>query len=489
VEPIVIFFYVSFNASVPVMQQYVFARYSKEYGVARLLAINKLKNFGGEGANVTANGTCGGIVDQNDPIFIAQQQAQAASSALMVGLALCCVLPALISTVLLGPFSDKAGRKVALIPALIGEVIRMAGNALVVYYELPLWVMLLAFFIDGVLGSAGGVMMACFSYLADITTSKQRTMRLLILEMCMALGVIASQVAIGHMVENLGFFWPMFTITVINVINLIYAIFLLPETIERDQQARLFTMEHIKNSLHLYVVNDWKERRWKLQLCLLTFTIFTMVENGTQEVTTLYLMNSPLCVGPVFIGYFNSIRYACQNVGSILLIKTMYRYLGDVGLVICGAVSGIAYMTFLSQSVTLTLAFAAPAVGFGMQLVLPMIRSISSKLVEPEELGSLFATQGWMQLLATLLGSTTFNIVYGSTLFLVHGFVFMVAAGVLLISVIGGCILAVQIREDIIKEEEFESRKAAMDEYLDCRQPSVSFIGRESTPRGSFVGI
>ena len=270
VEPVVILFYVSFNASVPIMQQFIYSRYAQIYGVYKIAP-----------DNVTV--TCG-VNNMSDPFFQAQQLAQAASSRFMVGLSLCCVLPALLSTLLLGPYSDKAGRKIAMLPSLAGEVLRLGTNAAVIHFKLPLWVMFISFFISGVVGSAGSVLMACFAYLSDITTHRQRSFRILLLEVCMGLGVTASQIGIGHMIESLGYFWPMFTIALLNLFNLIYALFFLPECRDRLPEARLFCKESIKKPFMLYIIDDWKERRWKLQMCLVAFAVYTTVDLGSNEV-------------------------------------------------------------------------------------------------------------------------------------------------------------------------------------------------------------
>merc|ERR1712038_56938 len=100
---------------------------------------------------------------------------------------------------------------------------------------------------------------------------------------------MASQVGVGHMIAALGFFWPMLVITVLNLLNLLYVLILLPESRDRDPDARLFSWKHMKKPFMLYVIDDWKERRWKLQILILAFALFTLAELGTNEVTTLYL--------------------------------------------------------------------------------------------------------------------------------------------------------------------------------------------------------
>jgi len=449
VEPVVVLFYISFNASVPVMQQFIYDRYAQEFGV-----------------EVTDASACQSE-NKSSPAFLRQQMAQAASSRMMIALALACVIPALISTLLLGPYSDQAGRKVAMLPALAGEVMRMVVNAVVIYYELPLWVMLISFFLDGLVGSAGCVMMSCFAYLSDITTHKQRSSRILILEVCMGVGVMGSQVGVGHMIAALGYFWPMFTIAVMNIFNFFYVLFLLPESLDRDPNAKFFSWHHFKKPFQLYIVDDWKERRWKLQLVLLTFALFIVVELGTNEITTLYLLNSPLCWDSIFVGYYNGVTYLLKNAGSIVLLRLIYVHIGDIGMVLFGFVSGVAYNITLSQAVTITIAFLSPVAGLGMQLILPMLRSISSKLVQPEEQGSLFATQGWMQLLGSCLGSLFFNTIYAKTLFLVHGFVFMVSAVLLAVGFFCGLGIMYGVRKEIQQAEEFATRRAMVKQFID----------------------
>ena len=54
---------------------------------------------------------------------------------------------------------------------------------------------------------------------------------------------------------------------------------------------------------------------------LLVFFFVTMINLGKMSVETLYVMNSPLCWGPVQIGLFAGLRLLVQNLSAVLVLK------------------------------------------------------------------------------------------------------------------------------------------------------------------------
>lgn len=87
-----------------------------------------------------------------------------------------------------GRLSDSLGRKRAMFFSLGGTAAGSVINVLVVYCHWPLWVLVPASVINGICGNFPVVLMALFASVADISSRKNRTVRIAILEGCVYLG-------------------------------------------------------------------------------------------------------------------------------------------------------------------------------------------------------------------------------------------------------------------------------------------------------------
>lgn len=288
VEPLIVLVFVSYSASQPFMSQYVY------YRMANVMGLND---------TLQADNDSQCNVDLNDSYFRLQQEVQSRTSLVTLSLALTYIVPALVSTLFLGAYSDQAGRKVAMIPALAAFLVRSGATAVIVALDLPLWLLYPLMFLEGLMGSAVSILVASFAYVSDITTHANRSRQLVIIEICMGLGNTAAQIGLGYFITLIGFFWPCVIFFCINCFNLIYAAFILPETIIKDDTAKLLTTTHVKKIVRLYVVDESK-RRWKLQLSLVIFALVTLPEIGITEVQTLTFLNSPLCWTSIQIGLY-----------------------------------------------------------------------------------------------------------------------------------------------------------------------------------------
>ena len=76
-----------------------------------------------------------------------------------------------------------------------------------------------------------------------------RSFRLVMAELCSFAPTILSAAGSGFWVNQLGFSLVFFIIFLFNIVILLYAIFLVPETIRRDPEARLLSLQYVKKAV------------------------------------------------------------------------------------------------------------------------------------------------------------------------------------------------------------------------------------------------
>ena len=105
-----------------------------------------------------------------DPYARNLSLASSAASYFELEMTLVSSIPAIPVIIFLGSFSDKAGRKYALVPPIIGQMSTLLACALTMYFKWPVQIILVGFFINGCCGLWHSFYAAGFSYIADITT-------------------------------------------------------------------------------------------------------------------------------------------------------------------------------------------------------------------------------------------------------------------------------------------------------------------------------
>lgn len=98
---------------------------------------------------------------------------------------------------LLGSWSDLAGRRPVLIITSLGMAVQAAINLLVLYLKLPIFYLLLARILSGLTGDFIAAVPCCYSYVADISDHRSRTVRIAILNACLGVATMLSNVLGG----------------------------------------------------------------------------------------------------------------------------------------------------------------------------------------------------------------------------------------------------------------------------------------------------
>ena len=142
-------------------------------------------------------------------------------------------LPGLLATVLLGTMSEHFGRRLPILAPCVGYFLQCIVCLFIVYWDLPLPVFFLSEFCSGCAGGLSLFMAGCFSYITDITTEKQRMIRIVIIEILLFAGIGITQIGLGYMIHDMGFaksLWVPFAGLLASIVNAGIPA-LLPETV------------------------------------------------------------------------------------------------------------------------------------------------------------------------------------------------------------------------------------------------------------------
>ena len=317
------------------------------------------------GGGISQNCT---IAAQNNSLYASQQAVQASSTWWYTLLAFCQVVPTFFTTVFLGRYSDRAGRKVALLTPLVGYLVSTCLYVTTSFLFLPKVVLVLGEFFQGVAGSFNAFYMAAFSYMADESCEEKRSFRMVVIEACLAMGSVLASTLLGFIIEELGFRFAYVILFAINLTNLVYVACLVPNSVPKQRvppnvhgskRDAFFSCRNLTMAFDIWHGTDPSVGvlRVKLLLVLAVYLLTSMVYNGRRAAELLYFLNFPFCWSAVIVGLYNGASLLFSTTGSLLLTRALQRRLGDINLLYFGLGSGTAVVLTLANAHTTPVAF------------------------------------------------------------------------------------------------------------------------------------
>ena len=104
-------------------------------------------------------------------------QVQAETAHFQIGQSLAYTVPAVFICLFLGTWSDHVGRKPVIAMVFLGAVFEATLVSLTMYLKLPLFVILIGAFFNGLGGYFPALTLAVIAYIADTTHQDKRALR------------------------------------------------------------------------------------------------------------------------------------------------------------------------------------------------------------------------------------------------------------------------------------------------------------------------
>ncbi|CAH1248785.1 SLC46A3 [Branchiostoma lanceolatum] len=358
------------------------------------------------------------------------------------------VVPSVLMLLLLWSWTDKAGRKSAMILPFIGAVIS-GGNLIIqsvfIYSAVPY--LFIGTIVSSLCGGYGCVLMATYSYVSDITDGSSRTWRIGILDTMSSLGAAVGGAVSGIILDKAGNLPVFILYVVLNATTIVYILLWLKESVQtnesniqksedrtlRSKTKGLLNIENVKSWGRAIVRSREGNGRLHVILLLLAFTV-TIFLSGTEDLGFLFIKHQfGSSWTSTLFGLYLAVRGIALSVGLMVILPLMSR-LTKVGQ--AGALSKIAAHVLLAFVSTVWMLFLVPVLGILSGFIAVTIRSLCSKTVADGEKGVMFSVMSAIEVTCPLLASLLFNKLYSATLSSFPGFCFITSAGLLLVPII-----------------------------------------------------
>ncbi|XP_063417699.1 lysosomal proton-coupled steroid conjugate and bile acid symporter SLC46A3-like [Mytilus trossulus] len=353
-------------------------------------------------------------------------------------------IPVLLMSLLVGSWGDKIGRRAALIVPTFGLFFKAAFFAIAIKLEWSIYTFIIAFFVDGLCGMWITLIAAAYSFAADLTKyGKSRLFGIIMIELTLGMGVTIGALSSGYVIKYLGFFYG--SVLIVGVTCFIaFLIIFLPESVQTTEKlTSISQIEYLKKSISFYTKKD--PLRYKYIILAVVFALNVTPAIGRINVQSLYVLNSPFCWNAVLIGLFGALRSFVQMIVGVGLSRLVYKCMSKRAMIILGSISAIAYYLVTAVAVndvmifivTYTLSlhikiynlFSAPAVGLFGSYPITIIRAMMSQFTPKDKQGAMFGSLAAIDAVCSLIGSVASNVLYGATVSIYSGLIWLVFGG------------------------------------------------------------
>ncbi|ETN65245.1 MFS transporter, PCFT/HCP family, solute carrier family 46 (folate transporter), member 1/3 [Anopheles darlingi] len=187
-----------------------------------------------------------------------------------------------------GSWSDRHGRrKPCMLIPIVGEFLTAIGLILCTYFEsVPMEVAgITEALFPALTGGWFTMFMGVFSYIADVTTTEERTLRIGIVNLCFSLGVPIGMAFSGILLKQIGFYGVFSISASLYLVAFFYGAFLVPEVNILNEKERLrasekrnlltdfFDREHVMETFRVAFKIGQRQRRLRVIMLMIVVMV------------------------------------------------------------------------------------------------------------------------------------------------------------------------------------------------------------------------
>ncbi|MFC5451268.1 MFS transporter [Paenibacillus aestuarii] len=305
----------------------------------------------------------------------------------------------------LGALSDRYGRRPLLLVCLLGSAIGYfifgIGGAL--------WILFVGRIIEGI---TGGSISTIFAYFADITPREERTQYFGWVSAVAGAGAAIGP-TLGGLLAKFGYSVPMYFGATITLINFVYGMLYMPESLKRNHRLNKITLGRLNPFTQLVNVLSIKNLKR-----LLVSAFLLWVPNGSLQAVFSQFTIDTFNWKPALIGLMFSIMGIQDILSQAFIMPKLLRKLSDEQITILGMVSEIIGYSLIAASALFSfyplLIVGMFIFGFGDSIFGPSFNGMVSKSVDSSEQGRIQGGSQSIQSLARIIGPILGGQVYVS---------------------------------------------------------------------------
>ncbi|XP_063827392.1 probable peptidoglycan muropeptide transporter SLC46 [Ostrinia nubilalis] len=347
--------------------------------------------------------------------------------------------------IFLGAYSDKIGqRKFCMLLPIIGEFLTSIGLIVNTYFfhQLPVEVAAVTEAIFPALtGGWFTMFMGVFSYIADVTTEEQRTLRIGVVNLFYSVGVPVGAALSGILVRKIGLYGVFSLSASLYILSFFYGYYRIKEVKRPDLNTKpaknccewlrqFFDTRYVKETLMVAFKNGPNKRR--LRVIMLVVVLCVVIGPIYGEMSVMYLFTRyRFNWNEVDFSMFSTYAMCTSLVGTLFSVGVFSHLLkfddAIIGVISCTSkiLAGFMY-AFATKTWHI---YIAPLIEIFNGTSFIAMRSMVSKLVERDELGKVNSFFGVAEAMMPLVYAPMYTSVYTATIKTFPGAFFLLGGG------------------------------------------------------------
>ncbi|XP_072029153.1 lysosomal proton-coupled steroid conjugate and bile acid symporter SLC46A3-like isoform X2 [Amphiura filiformis] len=327
--------------------------------------------------------------------------------------------PAIFTGPFFGALSDRLGRKLPLLISSLGFALWLFAIGTMTVFRLPLSYLVCASLLIGVGGGYTLFLGGCYAYLSDISSGKSRLLRIAVARALFEGTSGLSQIPAAYFVEEYGFeslVWLTCGLFIVAILYILSPCIPLPPRVG-SYSAKKTSFKILANDImDIFAVNTEK-RRIRLGMFLLIYFVTNLIQQslGATEIFILYGLGPPLCWTSATAGVYSFTLLACGALGVLFLSRLFAVCVNYFWILQIAYVFGIISYLISAFAKTTQVFLMGAVVSAFRAMDSPVLETMLSTLVEPNERGVVFALAASMQSFANCISPLIFNPIYSAT--------------------------------------------------------------------------
>ncbi|KAJ6643128.1 Solute carrier family 46 member 3 [Pseudolycoriella hygida] len=343
-----------------------------------------------------------------------------------------------------GSWSDRHGRrKPCMLIPILGELIAALGLMLCTYFEnTPMEAAgVTEALFPGLTGGWFTMLMGVFSYVADVTSEEDRTLRIGIVNLCFSLGVPIGMAFSGVLLKQIGFYGVFGISASLYLIAFLYGLIFVPEPVSLKKQKELnkqnaphksmiadfFDRKHVVETFEVAFKRGANQRR--LRVIMLMIVVMVVIGPMHGEMSVVYLFTRyQFNWSEVEFSFFSTYGMLTGLIGTVFSVGVFSHLLkiDDALIGVMSSMSKILSSFVYAFAVTEWQLYLAPLVEILNGTSFIAMRSIATKLVQSDELGKVNSLFGVAEALMPLVYAPMYASLYQATIETLPGAFFLV---------------------------------------------------------------
>ncbi|XP_045777870.1 proton-coupled folate transporter-like [Maniola jurtina] len=344
------------------------------------------------------------------------------------------VAPAILS-LFLGVWSDTHGRKPLVVWPLFGMSI--SAGLVVVYsmlHSLGPWWFIFTSIPMSLSGGFTALFTGSFCYISDITSTEKRSLRMTVFEAAVSAGSVIGAVASSYVMRAVGIVYLLLIAASLFVTAYIFTIICLKESLVGAVQGNLRSVLDFK-LIKSMLSECFKKRpnHGRAQILLLTFanclSIFIMY--GHMSLDYMYTrkkLHWAIKQYTIYSATQTTISFFGSFLG-VMLVQRLFKVSDLAFATVAIASAGTEYMIIAFATAAWQM-YTSAGISLFRSLSSPLIRSLLSKILPPQDIAKVFALMCAIEGVSPLIAPALYNSLYAYTISTFPGAIYILSSGI-----------------------------------------------------------